>query len=903
MISTNDWIFYHMTDIGFRTKRPLFPGALLSGALTLGLPSFANATEFTNVGTNLFDFPSANDWSKQWLEYLFFGNPIAQANYPQTFSLQAALRVMLAFYANGILILAAVMLLYHLVAMAVNTAHSGVFMGQRANQVWAPIRLVVAIGLLVPLGGGLNSGQYIVMQVTAWGAGLGSQTWKHFVDGLKEASTDWTYSPAQATDVTRNAHSLFQNYLCMEAYNYSLSQAMTKAMPDSLDAYRIRPIANEVEVVTQLFQKIGLAHETAETRIDFGNDETNFKSICGGYILHRRPALPPSYAARVAEGVNQAETDAFTAALPQFQALAREIMPYFHPQAPEHQKTPPDNKRLTDLIATYQRGMEQAVQQAVGEKNLGLDDPAIQAVLNKALDEGWPTAGSFFNLISREQGVIEDSVRANMPVIIKPMIAQPEKLAVIREGLRWGNNANVQDALLKETLQTLQAASGWMTHALPAGIRNVNTLTENNRASIYAYDITSGEEDCGLFCKSLRALDRTMVEHGVWSNGGIGLTFTETSNPLIELTSLGHKWFAASMKLAFGGAATSATGSIFSAVLPGGVTGALSTAASGLGTAMMVLGTIGFTAAFSLAFLIPLLPFIKFFFNTLTWLLLVFEAVVAMPLLALAHLNPEGEGLAGPAMHGYYLVFNIFLRPVLMVIGLIAGLLLFFVAVGFLNIIFGPTALGASAGIGAMYVISKLVYSVMYVVLVYICANTCFKAIDYFPSHAMGWIGKSGHHEAMGSASVMDTAVGVMAGALGSRAPGTISDVVGGTGSNVVRSIKEREKKKKKGQNGDGKKPTISADKNAQHMPDVHPDNSRDISEGGIIKARQDYGLRSAIEDKSGRLPGQPPSSGKPPSDPHGGTPPHTLPVVKGGLSARPDSGLLAPPDNKPKKK
>ncbi len=60
----------------------------------------------------------------------------------------------LGFYSDAMLMFAAIILFYHLATMIVNTAHHGVVMGKQANQIWAPIRLVVAIGLLVPMGSG-----------------------------------------------------------------------------------------------------------------------------------------------------------------------------------------------------------------------------------------------------------------------------------------------------------------------------------------------------------------------------------------------------------------------------------------------------------------------------------------------------------------------------------------------------------------------------------------------------------------------------------------------------------------------------------------------------------------------------------------------------------------------------
>lgn len=107
--------------------------------------------------------------------------PIADAG--ASYSYVNALRMALGVYSNGLLIVASIILLYHLLVMTSETAHSGVVGGKRTNQIWAPIRLVMAIGLLVPIsaGTGLNSGQYISLQIIEWGSNLGTYVWHTFL--------------------------------------------------------------------------------------------------------------------------------------------------------------------------------------------------------------------------------------------------------------------------------------------------------------------------------------------------------------------------------------------------------------------------------------------------------------------------------------------------------------------------------------------------------------------------------------------------------------------------------------------------------------------------------------------------------------------------------------------------
>src|SRR5262249_12414619 len=75
----------------------------------------------------------------------------------KNYAVLGAFRKMLGFFSNAVLIIASLKLLYELLQMTAETAQHGRVGGREANQLWAPIRLVVAIGLLVPLSSGLNS--------------------------------------------------------------------------------------------------------------------------------------------------------------------------------------------------------------------------------------------------------------------------------------------------------------------------------------------------------------------------------------------------------------------------------------------------------------------------------------------------------------------------------------------------------------------------------------------------------------------------------------------------------------------------------------------------------------------------------------------------------------------------
>ena len=184
---------------------------------------------------------------------------------------------------------------------------------------------------------------------------------------------------------------------------------------------------------------------------------------------------------------------------------------------------------------------------------------------------------------------------------------------------------------------------------------------------------------------------------------------------------------------------------------------------------------------------VPLIPYTIFTFGAIGWMLSVVETMVAGPLVALGILSPGGHhevlGKAEPAL---MLLFNVFLRPSLMIFGLIASLLLASVVVLMINTAFwgswmsaggqlfpapGPVTVGILGGKGNTEAIvgsplAFIIFIVAYVAVIVSAMNKCFEAIHIIPEKVMRWI--SGQGEQYGeSAAVGEMKRGTEAGASG----------------------------------------------------------------------------------------------------------------------------------------
>jgi hypothetical protein len=104
-----------------------------------------------------------------------FPGQAAGAGFPWPFHL--ALQQMFKFYSSGILIIGALILLYFIVVIVIETATSGSPFGQRFKNMWVPVRLVVAVGLLIPLNYGYSAAQYITFAAAKYGSGFATNAW------------------------------------------------------------------------------------------------------------------------------------------------------------------------------------------------------------------------------------------------------------------------------------------------------------------------------------------------------------------------------------------------------------------------------------------------------------------------------------------------------------------------------------------------------------------------------------------------------------------------------------------------------------------------------------------------------------------------------------------------------
>jgi conjugal transfer/type IV secretion protein DotA/TraY len=158
------------------------------------------------------------------------------------------------------------------------------------------------------------------------------------------------------------------------------------------------------------------------------------------------------------------------------------------------------------------------------------------------------------------------------------------------------------------------------------------------------------------------------------------------TDPFGGLMGLGQTLMNVSLA-SFAGAGILASGTGTAAVtawnvLTGNWAGAAATVAvhpliSFLSIPIFVLLTAILVPGMMISYVLPMVPYVMWMAGVCGWIILVCEAMIAVPLWMLAHMTIGGDGLHGRAIEGWGLLFNVMFRPTLMILGLFLSYFVF----------------------------------------------------------------------------------------------------------------------------------------------------------------------------------------------------------------------------------
>ena len=435
---------------------------------------------------------------------------------------------------------------------------------------------------------------------------------------------------------------------------------------------------------------VGLAH--------LGGDFANavWKPFSEEALAESRPIVP----GLAAEGHRRA----LIGLLPAIRSIAADLAAHYVPGTPFYGRPLPDIDALLagqDLAGAYARVLDDALTRAASEER----ETLARVVAEDAREASWMAAASFFNTIAHRVGLFQAAAH-NVPSVALPTPSLDE----------WTPAA---DAAVKGVAAQLARSTRYHPMLLSAANAGAGALP------------ATGDSDSGMVSGLLEFIDLDSV------------IVADSGNPIADLAALGHGLLNAALA-AVAALMGAATGSgLFESIPFIGkgldvfesawqVSDALVSTLLGL---LIIAGAV-------LAYVLPAIPFIRFLFGILGWILNVAVAVLAVTVFAAAHVTREdGNRLTVQATRqGWLFLPALVLRPALMLLGLILGYFVFLAGIGLFNQVWLPQMrdAGASAGLGPVGFLAMLA---LYVIVAYGLMNASFKLIDLLPGAVLDWIG------------------------------------------------------------------------------------------------------------------------------------------------------------------
>lgn len=755
---------------------------------------------------NIFTPPSS-DQSMYYLS-LIFGN--VGTLFPPNKEASMILGTMFKTFNTVVLAIGTLIIIYVTVVGVMKTASEGEFLGKQWNSIWMPIRMVIGIAALVPTASGYSSIQILIMWIIIQGIGAADTVWDKVLGYTDTFGSALASVPFPTVGVSNDLQILFQSLVCQDAARQTYTLATLGVGREAGSYYCSSPGSGSGSASascspsnfcacsqdsSELWNITGPLSKNINGQVIYlmgPNGHCGFLSFCLNppecndttqMANQLKCSVCKAQASALQEVVNVLAPIAhqFVAADYEYRKFlkTKEIPQWLSNYCAANGGTSPDvccitpsapplpgqkaskciipssftggtdsdaNKDVTkQMIAPYSiqpiTGNIDFITASTNNYVTSITDAAStviqQALENKtnysnpdlttARNIGWIFAGAFYYTLSKTSNSNLDAAMPAMGVV--PVVPSTDRSNPLRD-LRNDYKAasDLMDAIAQQTSGTTGAdlsASPQLPDLgkLSAGLKGTGTSVMN-----IFYKMISGNKAGQL-----------------------------ATNPLMSLQALGKALLIVAQTL---------FALIMSVTIITAILGYFSPFAGGFGfinpsgptyttlalifapLISLFLGSL-FTFGAMLAVYTPLIPYIVFTMGAVSWFILVIEAMVAAPLVAIGILSPSGQHeVLGKAEHAVMYLFGIFLRPTLMIFGLIAAMLLAVVVVTMINAAF-------SGVMGQIYqrpgLVEILLFLGAYVGLVLAALNKCFALIYLVPDRVLRWIG--GHPEETGGAA------------------------------------------------------------------------------------------------------------------------------------------------------
>tara|TARA_R110002124_G_scaffold129483_1_gene290993 strand:+ start:289938 stop:292700 length:2763 start_codon:yes stop_codon:yes gene_type:complete len=677
-------------------------------------------------------------------------------------------------YNSLFLIIAVILLSIYILHAIFDTIQSGTAFGQKFNSFWGPFRLLIGIGLLLPVNYGMNSGQYIVLYAAKFGSGMATNAWHDLTDkaGIPIGGVEISAASGLRNLLTEpsvpdyNALIGFMHMVKACEYFYEHANDGHPEFDKDIQPYQIYGESSASLDSGLTFSDALLNSQNGPINIRFGHRAQPDASgnmppspylgsvdpLCGEVTIDVNNATIPGATAAYEVHYAMIQVLYNIGPINAYAAHVNHLHGAYTPLAGGCPSAPD----YSGLVSGCQTGIPpdyagyyydpgnpiQLIAASTATSALTELSNANELIYSTALrDRGWAGAGLWYGRVSDLNGTMMEAVGAVPSATMLPKIVGE---------LFDKKKQNDKDSTASDLFEPVDG-EGKPISVGSAGAGEERLLPVINETYKRMLAPDSALAQSTVSDTSALNIIETILNMIFGTAGISNMNENSDTHALFQLTAIGKGLIETSIRNLLSSTIASAGGGFLSQMdSPAAkVMGNVSSTAAGFAS---MIGQITLSAGIILYYIVPLMPFMYFFFACGRWVKSVFEALVGVPLWALAHMKYEGEGIGDMATSGYYLIFEIFIRPILIVFGLIAALSIFGAMVAVLNDIWSLVTANLSgydydgpAGDidSARGRLDQLFFTIFYVIVIYVMAQTSFKLIDMIPNQILRWMGSS----------------------------------------------------------------------------------------------------------------------------------------------------------------
>jgi conjugal transfer/type IV secretion protein DotA/TraY len=595
-----------------------------------------------------------SDWSATVLNSLFPipGNPTGQA----TGNEATVIGQVVGMFTGFVAAIACAFVSYNVIMNIHRAAESSQILG--SGQSWMfVVRTGFAGIMMFPLGGNFSAGQQLVMQGAMWGAGMAKALYTNAITAVGPDAAVIAQPMVPGTQSV--VAGLINSELCMDLVN--LASGTTSGNP-----LMPTPAALTVNDGT------GSGYVSYRYALSTGNEGGD--PACGTITI-RESGTNASTVAGVSVDMAAVQSAVLNNVIsgtirPQVATIAQQLW---------QTKTTAPLASLqgvyTSAVNTYTQGLTAAATSIQSNINAALASNATQA-RNGSLDLsasvtqqstlGWTSAGAYYLEIARANAATLSLLTA-LPVVTGPTWdGLPSSMSY--------DLAPFESEIggFMSTLQTVVTSSDGIDQ--PSGSPTTLAGKEDDSGGVSVLEKIFRQLNInGQSTNKIMAIFQQQNAQ-IWTDPFGGLMSLGQTLIIIALAGLG---IAAVLSSAT--ASTAATiwnaltfnwGAAAATIAGHSLMSFLATPIFIMMMAIMVPGMI-------ISYVLPMIPYVIWMAGVCGWIILVCEAMIAVPLWMLAHMTVGGDGLHGRAVEGWGLLFNVVFRPSLMLIGLFLSYFVF----------------------------------------------------------------------------------------------------------------------------------------------------------------------------------------------------------------------------------